>query len=209
MLKSSGIEVVIIEDHDPFREMLSYFLTESHGMECRSFTNVRDALKAIAQRTPDIVIMDIHLPDGDGISGTKMIRHRWPGLQVIICTVHEDDEKIFNALRAGATGYLLKRAPLDQLVQGIHNALEGGSPISPAIARRVIRSFQDPLPSGLDALTMREREVLDLLAMGLRVKAIRDRLSVSESTIRTHAHHIYEKMQVRGRLEMMNRLRGG
>lgn len=208
MLKDRPIEVLIIEDHVPFREMLEYFLVQNNGMHCRSVSGVAEALDAIRSREPDIVLMDIHLPGEDGISGTRRIRQQWPQVQVLICTVHEDDEKIFNALRAGATGYLLKRAPLDQLVQGIHHALEGGSPISPAIARRVIQSFQTPVAQGVDELTQRELDVLNLLSSGLRVKAIAARLFVSESTVRTHVHHIYEKMQVNGRLEMMSKLRG-
>jgi DNA-binding NarL/FixJ family response regulator len=202
------IDVVIVEDHIAFRDVLEYFLSQNHGMRCRSFGAVEEALQAIRGHEPDVVVMDIHLPGDDGIMGTRLIKQQWPRVHVLICTVHEDDEKIFNALRAGATGYLLKRAPLDQLVEGIHQALEGGSPISPAIARRVVNSFQEPQATGVDQLTPREREVLDLLSNGMRVKAIADRLFVSESTVRTHVHHIYEKLQVQGRVEMMSRMRG-
>lgn len=208
MWREKLIDVVIVEDHAPYRDMLEYLLVQNNGMSCRSFGNVTEALLAMRERVPDVVLMDISLPGDDGIVGTRLIRQEWPQVPVLICTVHEDDEAIFNALRAGANGYLLKRAQLDQVVQGIHQVLEGGSPISPAIARRVIKAFQKPVAKGMDGLTERELQVLDLLAAGMRVKAIAAKLFLSESTVRTHVHHIYEKMQVNGRLEMMNRIRG-
>jgi DNA-binding NarL/FixJ family response regulator len=154
--------------------------------------------------------MDIHLPgqSQDGIQATRTIKQRWPHVQVMICTVHEDDEKIFNALRAGATGYLLKRSSVEQVIEALGQLLDGGSPMSPGIARRVVCSFA-PQPDGEPEaqLTAREQEVLDLLATGRRVKDIAAHLFVSHNTVRTHIRHIYEKLQVQGRMEAVNKVR--
>jgi DNA-binding NarL/FixJ family response regulator len=204
------VEVVIVEDHDAYRQSLSFFLEATGRVRCSAHASCAEALAAIAVRPPDVVIMDIHLGGGmDGIACTRQVKERWPAAQVVMCTVHEDDERIFQALRAGATGYLLKRSSIDEVVDAIRQVLAGGSPMSPAIARRVVRSFQPPdLGSGPDALSEREREVLDLLCTGLSAKAIGERLFVSANTVRTHIRHIYEKLQVQSRVEAVNRVKG-
>jgi DNA-binding NarL/FixJ family response regulator len=204
------VEVVLVEDHEAYRQSLEFFLQATGKVRCSSFALAAEALAAIALRPPDVVIMDIHLGGGmDGIACTRQVKERWPAVQVLMCTVHEDDERIFQALRAGATGYLLKRSSIDELVEGIRQVLAGGSPMSPAIARRVVRSFQPALlTTGPDALSEREREVLDLLCTGLSAKAIGERLFVSANTVRTHIRHIYEKLQVQSRVEAVNRVRG-
>jgi DNA-binding NarL/FixJ family response regulator len=153
--------------------------------------------------------MDIHLPGTDGIEGTRIIKDRWPEVQILICTVHEDDEKIFNALRAGASGYLLKRSSVEEVLDGIRQILAGGSPMSPAIARRVVNSFRPPrLDEGPDALSEREMDVLDLLTQGYRVKGIAERLFVSVNTVRTHIRNIYDKLHVQSRVEAVNKVHG-
>lgn len=203
------VQVVLVEDHDEFRASLEYYLNASGRIACRSYARCDEAVEGIARNVPDAVIMDIHLPDEDGIQCTRIIKERWPLVQVMICTVHEDDEKIFNALRAGATGYLLKRSSVEDLIEALDQMLDGGSPMSPAIARRVVGSFR-PAPlveEGAAALTPREQEVLDLLATGRRVKEIATQLFVSPNTVRTHIRHIYEKLQVQGRVEAVNKLR--
>ena len=203
------VDVVLIEDHDAYRSSLEFFLNSSGRVLCRSFQDAEEALKGLEYRSPDIVIMDINLPGMDGIACTRRIKERWPAVQILICTVHEDDDKIFDALRAGATGYLLKRTSIDEIIEAIRQVLAGGSPMSPAIARRVVSSFVPPkLNEGLNALSDREQAVLDLLVTGLRVKEIADKLFVSANTIRTHIRHIYEKLQVQSRVEAVNRVRG-
>lgn len=208
---NAGIaDVVLIEDHEAYRSSLEFFLNSSGQVRCRSFHDAEEALKDLELRQPEIVIMDINLPGMDGIACTHRIKERWPAIQVLICTVHEDDEKIFDALRAGATGYLLKRTSIDEIIEAIRQVLAGGSPMSPAIARRVVNSFVPPkLNKGVNALSEREQEVLDLLVTGLRVKEIADKLFVSANTVRTHIRHIYEKLQVQSRVEVVNRVRRG
>jgi DNA-binding NarL/FixJ family response regulator len=203
------VDVVLIEDHDAYRSSLEFFLNGSGRVQCRSFQDAEEALKEVQRRTPQIVIMDIHLPGMDGIACTRRIKEQWPAVQILICTVYEDDEKIFDALRAGATGYLLKRTSIDEIIEAIRQVLAGGSPMTPAIARRVVSSFVPPkFDVGVNALSDREQEVLDLLVAGLRVKEIADKLFVSANTIRTHIRHIYEKLQVQSRVEAVNKVRG-
>ncbi|HMC98380.1 MAG TPA: response regulator transcription factor [Flavobacteriales bacterium] len=208
-VNGTKVDVVLIEDHEAYRSSLEFFLNSSGRVDCRSFQDAEAALSSLETRRPDIVIMDINLPGMDGIACTRKIKERWPAVQVLICTVHEDDEKIFDALRAGATGYILKRTSIDEIIEAIRQVLAGGSPMTPAIARRVVGSFVPPkLNEGLNALSDREQEVLDLLVAGLRVKEIADKLFVSANTVRTHIRHIYEKLQVQSRVEAVNRVRG-
>lgn len=200
--------IILIEDHDDYRRSLEFFLSADEALACRSFATCEEALVHMEHHLPDVVVMDIHLPGSDGIEGTRIIKRRWPSVQVIICTVHDDDIRIFNALRAGASGYLLKKAPIETLKEGILQVRDGGSPMSPAVARRVINSFQPVRSDDLNALTAREEEVLDLLSTGLSTREIGDKLFVSNNTLRTHIRHIYEKLHVRTRLEAVKKSKG-
>lgn len=203
------MEVVLVEDHAGYRQALMDLLNGTGRVICHAYPDASSALEGIAGSVPHAVIMDINLGgDMDGIQCTRTIKGRWPQVQVMICTVHEDDGKIFDALRAGATGYLLKRTPFEEMLEALDQLLTGGSPMSPGIARRVVSSFAPvPGPSEADQLTAREREVLDLLATGQRVKEIATGLNVSSNTVRTHIRHIYEKLQVQGRVEAVNKAR--
>lgn len=203
--RSTKVDVLLIEDHDDFRTSLEFFLNQSGKVACRSFPDAEVALRYMEHKLPDVVVMDIHLPGMDGIECTRLIHDRHPGVQVLICTVHEDDEKLFNALRAGASGYMLKRAPVEDLVDAIRQVLAGGSPMSPAIARRVVRSFRPVKPDGLNALSDRELQVLDLLGTGMTAKEIGEKLFVSANTVRTHIRHIYEKLHVQTRVEAVSK----
>ncbi len=203
---TSKVNVVLIEDHNDFRNSLEFFLNSSGHVDCKSFPDAESALRYMEFKLPDVVIMDIHLPGMDGIQCTAHLREHYPHLQVLICTVHEDEDKIFNALRAGAAGYLLKRAPVDELIEAIRQVLAGGSPMSPAIARRVVSSFRPKKTNDLNALSEREQEVLDLLSTGMTAREIGEKLFVSANTVRTHIRHIYEKLHVQSRVEMMNRV---
>ncbi len=206
----ANVQVVLVEDHEEYRHSLEFFLNTSGRVECRSYGNGEEAMRGMVGHTPDIVIMDIHLPGiMDGIACTRLVKDRWPQVQILMCTVHEDDEKIFNALRAGASGYLLKRSSIDEIIEAIRQVLAGGSPMSPAIARRVVGSFRPKkFTEGLDPLSEREQEVLDLLCEGFSSKEIGDKLFLSSNTVRTHIRHIYEKLHVQSRVEAVNKVRG-
>lgn len=200
------LEVLVVEDHDTFRAGLMKQLNATPGIRAWEARDAQEALAFIGRKVPDIVVMDIKLPGEDGIQCTSIIKDRWPQVQVMMCTVHEDDDKIFNALRAGASGYLLKRAAFQEILASIRMMQEGGSPMSPAIARRVVESFQRITdPDDPDELTSREHDVLDLMATGLRDKEIAVQLGITANTVRTHIRHIYEKLQVQGRVEAVRK----
>jgi DNA-binding NarL/FixJ family response regulator len=151
--------------------------------------------------------MDINLPGMNGIECTAMIKERYPEILIMMCTVFEDSEKIFNALKAGANGYILKRAAGETLLDAIKELLKGGAPMSSDIARKVVSSFREtPVVENHDAsLTRRENEILELLGKGYGNKEIADKLFVSIHTVRTHIYHIYEKLHVRNRVEAVNK----
>ena len=147
--------------------------------------------------------MDLNLPQMPGTECIRRLKELTPATQVIVLTVYEDSEHIFLALKAGACGYLLKRSDPEEVLDAIQNAREGGAPMSSQVAHRVVTSFHEPVPSGLDttALTDREKEILTLLSQGFANKELADKLSISVPTVRTHLRHIYEKLHVRSRSE--------
>jgi DNA-binding NarL/FixJ family response regulator len=200
------IRVALVEDHLEIREGLSYIINNTPGFFCEVFENAEVAAEGILQDNYDIVLMDINLPGMNGIECTRIIKEKNPNLPIMMCTAYEDDENIFKALAAGAKGYILKRAAGDNLIEAIKDLHNGGSPMSSAIARRVVDSFQRPVMTGAGFnLTARENEILDLLSQGFRNKEIADRLFVSVNTIRTHIYNIYEKLHVQNRVEALNK----
>lgn len=203
----SPIRVLLVEDNASFREGLALLIGTTPGMGVRACANAEEALVQMAKEPWDVVVMDIDLPGMNGIQCTRTIKDRWPGVQVLMCTVFEDDEKIFQALKAGATGYVVKQAPLGELLEAIGQVHNGGSPMSAGIARKVVGTFHQPMVAQ-ESLTQREQEMLQLIAEGLTVKEIADRAHVSNSTVRTHIRHIYEKLHVRSRVEAVNKMRG-
>ncbi len=211
LMTSSGskISVVFVEDHDEYRRSLEGLLNDSGEFACTSFSDAESALEDIARNRPSVVVMDINLPGMNGITCTRTIKERWPSIQVMMCTVYEDDDKIFDALKAGATGYVIKRAPIEELLDSIKQVHAGGSPMSAGIARKVVSSFRTIPLAPDEKLSERETQVIDLLADGLRMKEIADKLNLSVNTVRTHARHIYEKLQVQSRTEALNKMRGG
>ncbi|HKR05726.1 MAG TPA: response regulator transcription factor [Bacteroidia bacterium] len=204
-MKTQKIKLTLIEDHAEFRESLHYLLNSDEKYDCVSFPNAEEALKSFRLRVPEIVVMDINLPGISGIDCTRAIREKYPGVQVMMCTVYEDDEKIFEALKAGANGYLLKRAAINEIFESIHSIYTGGSPMSPVIARKVVASLQTKKTAAPNKLSTRENEILDLIAEGCRIKEIAERLFISVNTVRTHIRHIYEKLQVQSRIEALNK----
>ena len=198
------INVSIVEDSDKFRETLARVLNRAEGFRCVSqYANAEEALKALPQDKPDVVLMDINLPGINGVECVRQLKQLAPTIQVMMLTVYEDTENIFNALTAGATGYMLKRTPRDELLEAIREVHRGGSPMTTHIARKVVQSFQRAAPaaSPTEMLSPREQEVLDCLAQGFLYKEIAEKLSISYETVHTYIRRIYEKLQVRTRTE--------
>jgi RNA polymerase sigma factor (sigma-70 family) len=198
------ITVSIVEDNDKLRETLVRVLNRADGFRCVSqYANAEDALKDLPQTKPDVVLMDINLPGMNGVECVRQLKKIAPEIQVMMLTVYEDTENIFDALAAGANGYMLKRTAGKELLEAIQEVKRGGSPMTTHIARKVVQSFQRS-PSSAAAtenLSEREQQVLDLLSRGLMYKEIADKLNISYETVHTYIRRIYEKLQVRTRTE--------
>jgi DNA-binding NarL/FixJ family response regulator len=198
------ITVSLVEDNAQLRQTLARLLNRSDGFKCISqYETAEDALKGLPQDKPEVVLMDINLPGMNGVECVRRLKSILPQTQVIMLTVYEDTDNIFNALAAGATGYLLKRTSRDELLGAIREVQQGGSPMTAHIARKVVQSFQKPVTSAnpSENLTNREQEVLDYLSKGLLYKEIADKMGVSYETVHTYIRRIYEKLQVRTRTE--------
>ena len=198
------IKVAIVEDNNTLRNSLESLFNRTEGMRCAaSLNNLLNVVSEIGSSQPDIVLMDIGLPNISGIEGVRTVKANFPGIQVMMFTVFDDDEKIFDAIRAGASGYLLKKTPPEEIIQAIRDLYQGGAPMTASIARRVIQSFQ-AAPSTIVQdyqLTVRENEILYSLVDGLSYKKIADKYCVSISTIRTHICNIYNKLHVNSKAE--------
>ena len=200
-----SIAVSIVEDNSQVRSSLAKLIDSSPGYRCVSkHGSAEEALKEIPALRPQVVLMDINLPGINGVECARQLKPQLPGTQIIMLTVYQNTEHIFNALAAGATGYMLKQTPPAELLAAIKDVNAGGSPMSSHIARKIVQSFQ-PLPSAHDAeaasLSPREAEVLALLAKGFLYKEIAEQMKVSYATVHTHIRHIYEKLHVRSRTE--------
>ncbi|HWX20251.1 MAG TPA: response regulator transcription factor [Candidatus Binatia bacterium] len=199
-----SISVSIVEDDAGVRASLAKLIDSSPGFRCLSqHATAENALQEIPKAGPAVVLMDINLP---GINGVECVRRLKPvlrGTQIIMLTVYQNTEHIFNALAAGATGYLLKQTPPAELLAAIRDVHGGGSPMSSHIARKIVQSFQRPAPAAREAenLSPREAEVLELLAKGYLYKEIADKTNLTYATVHTHIRHIYEKLQVRSRAQ--------
>lgn len=202
------IQVAIVEDIREIREGLELLIDSSDGFRCvKTFANAEEALTALPSICPDVVLMDINLPGINGIEAVRMLKAQIPSTQFIMSTVYEDDENIFESLKAGASGYLLKKTAPSRILDSITEVFNGGSPMSSQIARKVIASFQQKNTIDDAALlTQREKEILKLLSKGLRYKEIAAELHISIDTVRTHTRHIYEKLQVQSRIEAINKV---
>jgi DNA-binding NarL/FixJ family response regulator len=198
-----SISVSIVEDDPGVRASLARLIDGSPGFRCLTqHPSAESALQEIPKANPAVVLMDIHLP---GISGVECVRRLKPVLhstQIIMLTVYQNTEHIFNALAAGATGYLLKQTPPAELLAAIRDVHGGGSPMSSHIARKIVQSFQQALVAHpAENLSPREAEVLDLLAKGYLYKEIADKTGLTYATVHTHIRHIYEKLHVRSRAQ--------
>ena len=206
------INVSIVEDSDKLRGTLVRALNRAEGIHCLSdYANAEDALKALPQDRPNVVLMDINLPGMNGVECVRHLKPLLPETQIVMLTVYEDTENIFSALKAGATGYMLKRTTQAELLDAIREVHRGGSPMTTHIARKVVQTLQQaPAPSqAAEALSPREQEVLDYLAKGFLYKEIAEKLGIGYETVHTYIRRIYEKLQVRTRTEAVAKfLRG-
>jgi len=198
------IKVAIIEDHHKFRECLEFLLNNTAGYRCvGSFRSMEGALEKIESDLPDVALVDIGLPGMSGVEGVKILKQRYPGLLLVMNTVYDDDERIFDALCAGASGYLLKKTPPARVLECLNEAMAGGAPMSPEVARRVLDLFREirPPEHADYQLTPHELRLLKLLVEGHSYKSAAGKLGVSPKTISFHLQKIYEKLQVHSKSE--------
>jgi DNA-binding NarL/FixJ family response regulator len=196
--------VAIVEDVEEIRSGLALLVNGSEGFACAAaYRTMEDAIAGIRTSQPDVVLVDIGLPGMSGIDGIRILKREFPNILSIVLSVYGDDDRIFNALCAGACGYLLKKTPSGQLVQAIREAVAGGSPISPEVARRIVDLFRQfrPLSQPEHELTPHELRLLRLLINGHNYKTAAAELNVSVNTISFHIRHIYEKLQVHSKSE--------
>jgi DNA-binding NarL/FixJ family response regulator len=206
------IKVGIVEDNKTVREGFETLLNRTPGFQCVcTCGSVAEALKIIPKAQPDVVLMDIQLPDSTGVECTARIKVQMPAIQIVIVTVYEDSERIFQALRAGACGYLLKRSQPEKVIAAIQEAHEGGVPMTPEIARKVIGQFRGQVTAAqeVESLSDREREVLEFVMHGMGNKAIAERLGVTIAAVKWHLQHIYEKLHVHSRTEAALKFKEG
>ncbi|MWB96165.1 response regulator [Flavobacterium sp. GA093] len=202
------IRVAIVEDDKNYSQALKNIIDFQENMECvAQFFNGKNALQKLEATEPDVVLMDIQLQDSSGIDIVYKLTELMPRTTFVMCTTFENDEKIFSALRAGASGYLVKGDPLDKIIQAILEAHKGDAPMSFGIAKRVLKHFQEskapvePLP----LLTVTEKQILELVAQGLLHKEIADKKNVAVDTIKKHIGNIYRKLQVNNKIEAINK----
>jgi DNA-binding NarL/FixJ family response regulator len=207
--------VAIVEDNNDIRQALEQIIESSGEFTLvGSCTTGEEALERLPLLNPCVVLMDIGL--GDGMNGIEVVRElkaRNPEILFMMCTIYEEDEKIFEALRAGASGYILKKTQPAKLLEGITELIQGGAPMSSQIASKVVAAFQNKsittsLGSSLDVLSKRENEILEMLSTGLLYKEISDKLFITTETVRKHVYHIYEKLHVTNRVEAVNKYFG-
>lgn len=206
-----SIRISIVEDLVEVREGLSQFISlNSEFKVVGAFRTAEEAITEIPRLKPNIVVMDINLPGMNGIECIRQLKEKTPGTQFMMFTVYENDEKVFEALKAGASGYLLKNTGLVQMISSLKELHEGGSPMSANIARKLVSVFHQEakVKSQIDSLSPRENEVLVLLSDGLLYKEIADQLSISIATVRQHIHKIYDKLHVENRTEALNKAYG-
>ncbi len=204
------IKVAIIEDNHTLRNSLVDLFGHTDLIRCvASLRNLHNVVNELSPDIPDVVLMDIGLPGISGIDGIKIVHNYFPEVKVLMFTVFEDDDKIFDSICAGAYGYLLNLSTPDEIIKAIVDLLAGGAPMSPSIANRTLQLFREHFrPEQPDfGLTSREREVLEFLSEGLSYQKIADKLLISLSTVRTHIINIYEKLHVNSKIEAIRKIR--
>lgn len=212
------IPVAIVEDNADLRSALEQIIGLSDNYKLSaSYVNGEEALKKLPRTNAKVVMMDINLGGISGIEVVRELKPQFPDMLFMMCTVYEDDEKIFEALRAGASGYMLKKTPPSKMVEALNELVEGGAPMNSQIASKVVAAFQstkkDEYTAAVsaggenetDVLSKREMEILQMLSKGLLYKEIADQLFISPETVRKHVYHIYEKLHVNNRIEAVNK----
>jgi len=210
------ISVCIVDDNKELRSALEEIVSMSDGYKCLGAMSTADeAIRKLPLLKPDVVLMDINLGgDETGIDCVRELKPRMPSTNFMMCTVYEEDEKIFEALNAGASGYILKKTAPQRLLEAIRELYEGGAPMSSQIARKVVAAFhKHSISSGshendLASLSNREKEILELLSRGLMYKEIAAALFIGQETVRKHVYHVYEKLHVSNRVEAVNKYYG-
>jgi DNA-binding NarL/FixJ family response regulator len=205
------IKVALVEDHAEFRSSLCEYVNNNKQYECTAYPNSQSILAYIKEThtCPKIILMDINMPGKDGIECTQIIKSKYPDTLVMMCTNSEDDEKIFKALQAGASGYILKQDTSNDIFNALENLLQGGSPMSPVIARKVVESFSHikKIASPVELLSERENHILEQLASGMRIKQVAEQNFVSVNTVKTHIRRIYNKLQVNTLMAAVNSIK--
>ena len=209
------ITVCIVDDNNELRSALEEIITMAEGYKCiGTMSNAAAAIAKLPVLRPDVVLMDINLGDGgNGIECVRELKPVIPSTNFMMCTVYEEDEKIFEALSAGASGYILKKTTPPKMLEAIRELHEGGAPMSSQIARKVVFAFRNKPNSptgtgGIDQLSAREKEILEHLSRGLMYKEIAGVLFISQETVRKHVYHIYEKLHVNNRVAAVNKFFG-
>lgn len=205
------ISISIVEDLKDIRHRIKSILDAADGFICLSaYSNAEDAVKGLPGDQPDIVLMDINLPGMSGIDCIKKIREACPSTQFMMFTIYEDSDQVFDSLSAGASGYLLKKTPPDEILSSLKELYAGGAPMSTQIARKVVNIFHHSRQQEVNEanLSAREKEVLEKLSKGFLYKEIADELGISTGTVRQHIHNIYEKLHVQNRTEALNKFYG-
>jgi DNA-binding NarL/FixJ family response regulator len=197
-----SISVAIVEDETRVRVQLAKIINEAPGFKCQGvFSSGEQGLREIPRQPPDVVLMDINLPKMSGVECAFRLKKLVPQVQIVILTVYDDIEQIFKALEMGASGYLLKRTPSDEILKAVMEVHRGGAPMSSYIARQVVQSFRKRTNQTVPDLSPREAEVLALVAKGFINKEIADRLGLSLETVRSYLKNTYDKLHVRSRTE--------
>lgn len=200
------MKIYIVEDLEDVRNGYVFLINKYSEFECTGFNSAESVLKRLETETANVILMDVNLPGMSGIECTKRIKLMHPEILIMMFTVYENNENVFSALEAGASGYILKQSTPTDLIAAIEELCRGGSPMSSVIARKVVNSFKSiPAENAAAGLSNREREVLDLLAAGDRYKDIGDKLFISISTVRSHIQKIYDKLHVHNRTEALNK----
>ncbi|MBW8865263.1 MAG: response regulator transcription factor [Verrucomicrobia bacterium] len=205
-----SIKISIVEDQPEMRESLVAWLGDAPGLRCvGAHATGEEALEKIPRENPDVVLMDINLTGMNGIQCVSRLKKSLPKVQILMLTTYDEGDPIFDSLRAGANGYLLKNMPQAELVEAVQQVYAGGAPMSLQIARKVISHFHQSKPApDVEQLTIREQEILKLLAKGYMYKEIADHLAISMSTVRSHVCAVYEKLHVHSRTEAALKLAG-
>lgn len=211
-VENMPIKVAVVDDDEGIRTSLAAMIRRAPNLRLTGdYPDAETALKEIPRRPPDVVLMDINLPGVNGVECVRHLKATLPSLQVLMLTVYEDSDSLFNSLKAGASGYLLKRTASARLLEAIRDVHDGGSPMTPQLARRVVQFFSKPGPedSAVSKLTPGEKEFLDQLAQGYAYKEIADRMKISIDTVRSYVRTVYEKLHVHSRTEaVVKYLRG-